>query len=59
MEETNVTMTAEEMQGEPAAKENETRHSDITSEKIQETKALKNELAKLQNHRCRSTRTMI
>ncbi len=25
MEETNVTMTAEEMQGEPAAKENETR----------------------------------
>ena len=25
MEETNVTMTAEEMQGEPAAKENETK----------------------------------
>ena len=25
MEETNITMTAEEMQGEPAAKENETK----------------------------------
>ena len=30
MEETNVTMTTEEMQGEPAAKENETRRRSLS-----------------------------
>lgn len=30
MEETNVTMTAEEMQGEPAAKENETKAESLS-----------------------------
>ncbi len=29
MEETNATMTAEEMQGEPAAKENETKGGEV------------------------------
>ena len=36
MEETNVTMTAEEMQGEPAAKENETKAEKFSKRQIKQ-----------------------